>query len=171
MPPTMPVPSHIIQIWCRYTPIAENTRPPHQQHAATNPALRGPARSSQPPHTAAAAPRKTKYSVYIQPSSLIFQSQLVETMRARKDMSGAQAIVDEPFTARDSGSQNTLKPYAIPIHRWIANAAGGTSHRLNPGPAMVRSLSSNPMPFPPPTSTPAASAISASSKKGIDSFL
>ena len=46
-------------------------------------------------------------------------------------------------TARDSGSQNTLKPYAIPMHRWMHSAAGGTSQRLNPGPANVRSLSSN----------------------------
>ena len=34
------------------TPNAEMTRPPHQQRAATTPALRGPARSSQPPHSA-----------------------------------------------------------------------------------------------------------------------
>ncbi|MEL7644266.1 MAG: hypothetical protein AAGU25_09185, partial [bacterium] len=40
----------------------------------------------------------------------------------------------------DKGSQKTEKPYAIPIQRWIARAAGGTSQRLNPGPAMVRSL-------------------------------
>ena len=39
----------------------------------------------------------------------------------------------------ESGSQNTLKPYAIPIDRWIARAAGGTSQRLNPGPATIRS--------------------------------
>src|SRR5262252_11140209 len=103
----IPVPSHIIQIWCKYTPAAENTRPPHQQHAATNPALRGPARSSQPPHTAAAAPRNTKYSVYIQPSSLIFQSQVVANIRATNDMSGAQAIAVLPLIACDSGSQKT----------------------------------------------------------------
>ena len=42
--------------------------------------------------------------------------------------------------ARLSGSQNTLKPYAIPIDRWMASAAGGTSQRLKPGGAMMRSL-------------------------------
>src|SRR5690242_19325331 len=110
MPPTMPVPSHSIQTWWRITPNAENTRPPHQQSAATKPALRGPARSSHPPQTAAAAPRKTKYRVYIQPSSLIFQSQVVANMRAKNDMSGAQAIADLALMARDNGSQNTEKP-------------------------------------------------------------
>jgi hypothetical protein len=44
--------------------------------------------------------------------------------------------------ARASGSQNTLKPYAMPMQRWIASAAGGMSHRLNPGAATMRSRSS-----------------------------
>lgn len=39
---------------------AEIHRPPHQQRAATNPALRGPDRSSQPPQTAAEDPRNIK---------------------------------------------------------------------------------------------------------------
>src|SRR5258706_572828 len=30
----------------------------------------------------------------------------------------------------------------MPMERWMARAAGGTSQRLNPGPAMVRSLAS-----------------------------
>src|ERR1043165_1369271 len=30
----------------------------------------------------------------------------------------------------------------MPMHRWMASAAGGTSQRLKPGPAMVRSLAS-----------------------------
>jgi hypothetical protein len=29
----------------------------------------------------------------------------------------------------------------MPMHRWIASAAGGTSQRLNPAPATVRSFS------------------------------
>src|SRR5262245_49133073 len=29
----------------------------------------------------------------------------------------------------------------MPMHRWIARAAGGTSQRLNPGPAMIRDRS------------------------------
>jgi hypothetical protein len=28
------------------------------------------------------------------------------------------------------GNQNTEKPYAMPMHKWIHNAAGGTSHLL-----------------------------------------
>ena len=59
--------------------------------AATTPALRGPTRSSQPPKTAAEMPRKTKNSVYIQPSMLIFQSQFVVTSCWRKPISAGQA--------------------------------------------------------------------------------
>src|ERR1700730_12266307 len=32
----------------------------------------------------------------------------------------------------------------MPIHRWMASAAGGTSQRLKAGPATVRSLVKNP---------------------------
>src|SRR5262245_15349843 len=110
MPPITPEPSHSIHTWCQTMPSAEISSPPHQQHAETKPALRGPARSSQPPHTAAAAPRNTKYSVYIQPSSEIFQSHVVENARAMNDMSGGHAIDDLPLRARESGSQKTLKP-------------------------------------------------------------
>src|SRR5262245_43470398 len=149
MPPITPEPSHSIHTWCQTMPSAEMSSPPHQQQAETKPALRGPARSSQPPHTAAAAPRKTKNNVYIQPSSLIFQSQVVVNVRAKNDMSGGQARVDLPLIACDSGSQNTLKPYAMPMQRWMASAAGGTSHRLYPDPAMVRSFASSPRPFSP----------------------
>ena len=91
-------------------PIAEIRRPPHQQSAETTPALRGPARSSQPPHKAAAEPRTTKYSVYIQPSSLIFQSQLVVNSALTMPEPSGQATELLPPIARDNGSQNTLKP-------------------------------------------------------------
>src|SRR5579871_6001358 len=37
----------------------------------------------------------------------------------------------------------------MPMHRWMARAAGGTSQRLNAGPATVRSLSSSPGAAPP----------------------
>jgi hypothetical protein len=47
--------------------------------------------------------------------------------------------------AFDKGNQNTEKPYAMPMQRWIANAAGGTSHRLKPEPATVRSFAKNGM--------------------------
>src|SRR5689334_18621342 len=112
-------------------PTAEISMPPHQHSAATTPALRGPARSSQPPQMAAAQPRNTKNKVYIQPSVATCQSQLLANNSAKKLMSFGQ-VVPAPAVASvlDSGSQKTEKPYAIPMHRWIANAAGGTSHRL-----------------------------------------
>src|SRR5690349_24634981 len=91
------------------------SRPPHQQSAATTPALRGPARSSQPPHSAAAEPRNTKNSVYIQPSSLIFQSHVVVNSAFTIPEPSGQAIEVLPPSWRDSGSQKTLKPYAMPI--------------------------------------------------------
>src|SRR5689334_7042709 len=127
-------------------------RPPHQQTAATMPALRGPACSSHPPQIAAAEPRNTKNIVYIQPSIEIFQSHVVEKTSAMNDMSAGHAT-DLPIPmACDKGNQNTLNPYAIPMHRWIASAAGGTSQRLYRGPAIVRSLSSSPASGIPPRS-------------------
>jgi hypothetical protein len=44
----------------------------------------------------------------------------------------------------DNGSQNTEKPYAIPMHRWMARAEGGINQRLKPGPAIVLSRAKNP---------------------------
>src|ERR1700733_3143885 len=108
-PPRTPDPSHSTHSWCVRMPTAPATRPPHQHSAATTPALRGPARSSQPPQSAADPPSTTKNSVYIQPSSLIFQSQLVVTSAAKIDWSGQASDLVMPM-ARDSGSQNTLKP-------------------------------------------------------------
>src|SRR6185436_1138315 len=98
-------------------PRAETSRPPHQQQAETKPALRGPARSSHPPQIAEAAPRNTKNRAYTMLSSLIFQSQLVVKSLPKSVMSGGQAMASLPFRARVSGSQNTLKPYAMPMHR------------------------------------------------------
>jgi hypothetical protein len=86
------------------------TRPPHQHNAATTPALRGPARSSQPPSSAAEVPSSTKNRVNIQPSMEIFQSQVVENSSAKKPRSGAQATGSFMPMALDSGSQNTEKP-------------------------------------------------------------
>src|SRR6476660_9930263 len=108
-------------------PSAETKNPPLQQHAETTPALRGPSRSTHAPKSAAEEPSITKNSVNIQPSVLIFQS------------SGADWVMP---IALLSGSQKTLKPYAMPMHRCIASAAGGTSHRLNVGAAMIRSFDS-----------------------------
>src|SRR5437762_10666233 len=97
-------------------PMAPSTRPPHQHSAATKPALRGPARSSQPPQIAAADPSTTKNSVYIQPRLATRQSHVVVNSSLSNEMSGQLWDCVNP-SARDSGSQNTLKPYAIPMHR------------------------------------------------------
>ena len=105
-----PEPSHRSQIWCRWTPSAEIRNPPPQQNAATTPAFRGPACSSQRPKTAAEEPRKTKNRVYIQPSVLICQSQLVATIRWKKLMLSGQGTGSVMPMARLSGSQNTLNP-------------------------------------------------------------
>src|SRR6185503_5894515 len=142
-------------------PNAEMSRPPHQQNAATMPALRGPACSSQPPQSAAAEPRNTKNIVYIQPSIEIFQSHVVEKIVVKNVASAGQGTALLIPIARESGSQNTLKPYAMPMQRWIASAAGGTSQRLYPGPAMVRDLSSRPASGTPPRS--AATSLMCSS--------
>src|ERR1700754_3426755 len=137
-------------------PIAPRNRPPHQHSAATKPALRGPTRSSQPPQTAAAMPSSTKNNVYIQPMLATRQSQVVVNSSCTSDMSGQDFDVVTP-SARDSGRQNTLKQEAIPIQRWMQGAAGGTSQRLKPAVAMVRSLSR--IPNPPPVSVPAPSNV------------
>jgi hypothetical protein len=42
----------------------------------------------------------------------------------------AKGLPSLPIKALPSGFQNTLKPYAIPIDKCKANAAGGTNHRL-----------------------------------------
>ena len=47
-------------------------------------------------------------------------------------------------SALDKGNQKTENPYAMPIHKWIAKAAGGTSQRLKPSLAMMRSLDRKP---------------------------
>ena len=81
-------------------------RPPPQQIAATKPALRGPARSSQPPQIAAETPNATKNSVNIHPMLATFQSQVVVNSSCTRDMSG-QALGAVSPIARDNGSQNT----------------------------------------------------------------
>src|SRR6478672_11844348 len=124
-------------------PITPRKRPPHQHSAETKPALRGPTRSSQPPQMAAARPSTTKNNVYIQPRLATFQSQVVENSSWTREISGHALGAFSPI-ARDSGSQNTEKPYAMPMHRWMHSAAGGTSQRLKPAVAIVRSRSRKP---------------------------
>jgi hypothetical protein len=83
--------------------------PPAQHTAATTPALRGPTRSSQPPQIAAETPSNTKNSVNIQPMLAMRQSHVVVNSSCSSVMSGHAFGALSP-TARDSGSQNTLKP-------------------------------------------------------------
>jgi len=91
-------------------PIEPSTRPPHQQTADTNAALRGPTRSSQPPQMAAETPSNTKKRVYIQPRLATFQLQVVVKSSVISDMP-SQTSFDAGFgIACDSGNQNTLKP-------------------------------------------------------------
>src|SRR5438445_7507553 len=115
MPPITPLPSHNSHNWWVMMPIAPSTRPPHQHSADTKPALRGPARSSQPPQIAAETPSTTKNKVYIQPMLATFQSQVVVNSSCQSESVHAFGAV-RPI-ARDSGSQKTLKPYAMPMHR------------------------------------------------------
>jgi hypothetical protein len=37
---------------------------------------------------------------------------------------------EAPPISLESGRLNTLNAYACPMERWMASAAGGTSHRL-----------------------------------------
>src|SRR5215470_11192065 len=97
-------------------PNAPIKSPPPQHSAATTPALRGPTRSSQPPQIAADTPSNTKNSVYIQPMLATRQSHVVVTNSAASVRSGQDTEFSTP-SARDSGSQNTLKPYAMPMQR------------------------------------------------------
>jgi hypothetical protein len=84
----------------------------------------------------------------------------VEKIRMKNDMSAGHAIDVEMPSWWDNGSQNTLKPYAMPMQRWMHSAAGGTSHRLNPGPAIVRCLARVLTPLAAlPGNTPAASVM------------
>src|ERR1700733_973734 len=100
-------------------PTAPRSSPPDQQMAAITPALRGPARSSQPPQTAAAMPKTTINRVNTQFRSATSQSQLVVNKAFRMPDPAGQATGLLPPMARDNGSQKTLKPYAIPMQRWI----------------------------------------------------
>ncbi len=110
MPPITPEPIHSIHSWCVCTPNAEISRPPHQHTAETTPALRGPTRSSQPPHSAAEAPRNTKNRVYIQPRLEMRQSHEVVNSSAISETSAPQVRAWVMPSARDSGSQKTEKP-------------------------------------------------------------
>ena len=85
--------------------------------------MRGPARSTHPPNIAADIPRNR---VYIQPRLATFQSQVMMKSSVKMDMSGHDFEAVRPI-ARDSGSQNTEKPYAMPMQRWIQSAAGATA--------------------------------------------
>src|SRR6202034_4040379 len=104
---------HISQSSCRYTPSAPTKSPPHQQRAATKPALRGPARSSQPPQIAAADPSTTKKRVNIQPRLEIRQSQVVVKSSPPSERSRQETVFVMPI-ARERLSQKTLPWLAMP---------------------------------------------------------
>ncbi len=116
MPPSTPVPSHTIHNWCVFTPTAPSAMPPHQQTAATTPALRGPTRSSQPPQIAAAMPRNAMNSVNVKLTDgtdqlhVVVNRSVVQLASFGQDPSG----VASSFVI---GNQNTEKPYAMPMHR------------------------------------------------------
>src|SRR5690606_35955048 len=74
-------------------------------------------------------PRKKIASEKIQPSWVSFQS------------SGVDSLMPSSFVI---GRLNTLNAYACPMHRCTQSAAGGTIHRLNPGPATVRERENHP---------------------------
>ena len=59
---------------------------------------------------AAEEPRKTKKSVYVQPSMEIGQSQVEEKILAKKPISAGQAAGAVMPMAFESGSQKTEKP-------------------------------------------------------------
>ena len=139
---------------------AEISRPPHQHSAETKPALRGPARSSQPPQIAAETPSSTKKNVYIQPRSNWLQLQSV-AMSACSVPAAFSPNVTAPAEHSGSGLAVGADERALqrlPEHReavghadaqWMHSAAGGTSQRLKPGLAMMRSLESSAGPAAP----------------------
>ena len=73
--------------------------------------MRGPARSSQPPNTAAERPSITMPMEKTMTRSLTRQSQAVVNKDVAMLMSGQAAGAVRPIlSARDSGSQNTDNP-------------------------------------------------------------
>jgi len=105
-----PEPNSINQNWWVYTPKAAINIPPHQHMALTTPALRGPARSSQPPHNAAELPSSTKNKVYIQPKVETFQSHVLVKSSWKNPISAPHFSGSLMPKALDKGSQNTEKP-------------------------------------------------------------
>ena len=54
-------------------------------------------------------------------------------------VNGSALSVPEMCSAPSRGFLKTLQEYAAPIDRWMDSAAGGTSQRLHPGDATIRS--------------------------------
>jgi len=78
-------------------------------------AFLGPAPSSHFPNVAAETPSITMASEKIQASCDCVQSPGTDLLTPRSCVNGIL---------------KTLNEYTCPIQRWIASAAGGTSHRL-----------------------------------------
>src|SRR5579859_1397197 len=103
------------------------TNPPPQHSAEMKPALSGPACSNQPPQIAAEMPSMAMKVSKICVTAGTVQLHDPANSCAKKPMLPQLAA---PGSSLLIGNQNTEKPYAIPIHRWMAKAAGGTNHRL-----------------------------------------
>src|SRR5579884_949532 len=108
----------------------EMTRPPQNSSAAANIDIRGPTRSTHFPANAAARPRKMIAMLKIQVTLAIDQSPGVSEIAF--EVAGGHACC-MLHNSCASGLLKTLHAYAWPMQRWMQSAAGGTSHRLNPG--------------------------------------
>src|ERR1700689_5349554 len=108
-PPKMPVPSHSSHSWCIDTPMPPTIMPPPQHNAAMNPALRGPARSSQPPHSAAEMPSTAMNNSNVCVTSGTLQLQVVVVSMADRP-SALHAASSVPLSSLLIGSQKTEKP-------------------------------------------------------------
>src|ERR1700722_5627466 len=108
-PPRMPVPNQSSHSWCIDTPMPPIIMPPPQHNAAMNPALRGPACSSQRPHSAAEMPSTAMNNSKVCVTSGTVQLQVVETSMADR-LSALHAASSVPLSSLLIGSQNTENP-------------------------------------------------------------
>jgi len=105
----IPQPSHSSHSWCMATPMPPRIMPPPQHSAAMKPALRGPARSSQLPQSAADTPRKKMNSVKVRLTDGTVQLQVVVNSSLIR-LCDAHAAASVPASSLVIGSQNTEKP-------------------------------------------------------------
>jgi len=101
---------------------------------ADHAALRGPARSNQPPQTLPSSPGRRRTGVH--PARSTPSVAWVRTSRPEADSGPHLMEVLHPQRS-DNGSQKTRSRRPFPIQRWIANAGGRNLQRLKPGDAMM----------------------------------